>query len=72
MTIEELLANPEALHRAHLAVEDVLIEYRDARISQPLRGNGAVIKEKDGTLSSTIRLGIDDVLRIGLTALVTP
>lgn len=54
---------------ARKAVEDVLIEFRDARISQ-LRNNGLVIREKDGGASSIIRLGPEDAVRIGLEAIV--
>ena len=69
MTVEELLADPIALERGRKAVEDVLIEYRDARISQ-IRGNGCVVCEADGRPSHIIRLGVDDALRIALTAIV--
>ncbi len=51
------------------AVEDALIDFRESRISQMLRGNGLVIREKDGTDSSMIRLGPEDGLRIGLKAI---
>lgn len=53
---------------ARKAVEDQLVELRDARISM-LRRNGMVICEADGTPSSVIRLGAEDVVRIGLAAI---
>ena len=42
----------------------------DSRISQPMRGNGLVAREVDGTPSHVIRMGIDDVLRIALESVV--
>lgn len=52
------------------AIEDALIEYRDSRISEPFRGNGLVIREKDGTESSVIRFGPETALRIGIRAML--
>lgn len=52
-----------------LAVEDALVELRDMRVSVLGRNNGAVIKERDGSNSDVIRLGAEDVLRIGLLAI---
>ena len=51
------------------AVEDVLIDFRDNGISLLGRNNGAVVRNKDGTDSHIIRLGLDDVLRLGLKAI---
>lgn len=51
------------------AIEDTLVQLRDGRISFPTRGNGLVIREKDGTHSPIIRLGSEDALRIGLRAI---
>lgn len=69
MHIHELLKKPELLEVGRKAVEDQLVEMRDARISQLFRGNGLVIKEKDGSESSLIRLGTDDAIRIALQAI---
>lgn len=52
------------------AVEDVLIGFRDERISLLNRGNGLVIREKDGTESSTIRLGTEAAIRIAVEAIL--
>lgn len=60
--------NEQALTAAHLAVEDTLVEFRDARIGVLNRGNGVVIRECDGTDSSIMRLGTRDALRIGIEA----
>lgn len=70
MKIDELLKNEAMLEIGRKAVEDTLIEFRDSRISVFMRGNGLVIREKDGTESSCIRLGIDDALRIALKAVI--
>ena len=62
--------NDELLEVGRKAVEDVLVDFRDSRISQFLRGNGLVIKEKDGKDSSIIRLGTEDAISIGLKAIL--
>lgn len=51
---------PEDITRAHQALEDELVEFRDARMwvwynGRP-PGNGLVIRERDGSDSSTIRI----------------
>lgn len=51
------------------AIEAAAVEFRDARICEPFRGNGIVIREKDGTDSSIIRFGPEAALRIGLMAM---
>lgn len=71
MTIDDILNTPELLEVGRLAVENELIALRDARISQLFRGNGLVVREKDGSPSSHIRLGTDDALRIALEAIKT-
>lgn len=70
MTIEEILGNQDLLEIARQAVEDALIDFRDSRISQPLRGNGLVVRERDGKESSIIRFGPEEAIRIGLQAIV--
>lgn len=64
----ETQINEEALEAARLAVEDVLVEFRDSRIGILNRGNGFVIREKDGQESSVMRLTTDAGLRIGIKA----
>ena len=51
------------------AIEDTLIKFRDARLSLFTRGNGLVVRERDGRDSSVIRIGAEDALRIGLKAI---
>jgi hypothetical protein len=60
---------PEDYERGRKAVEDVLIEWRDERLSMPHRNNGLVCKERDGTPSDVIRLPIEWALKIGLEAI---
>lgn len=57
------------LTKMHVAVEDVLIEYRDSGISMLGPANGFVVKYKDGSPSDAIRLGTRHGLRIALAAL---
>lgn len=60
--------NEEALTTAHLAVEDVLIDFRDRRISVMGPANGFVVREADGTESSIMRLGTRQGLKIAIEA----
>lgn len=65
---DDLEIDEDALTAAHLAVEDVLIDFRDSRIGVLNRANGFVVKESDGQPSSIMRLGTRDGLRIGIKA----
>jgi hypothetical protein len=60
--------DPAALTAAHVAVEDVLIELRDARISVLGPANGFIVKERDGSPSPVMRLGTRDGLEIAIAA----
>lgn len=64
----EIILTDEELEIARKAVEDVLIDFRDSRIAL-LRNNGLVCKEKDGTPSSVIRLGMESALHIAVKAI---
>lgn len=55
---------------ARKAIEDELIDWRERRLSLLGRGNGLVVKEADGTESSTIRMGPETAVRIGLRAIL--
>lgn len=59
----------DLLRAAHLAIEDVLVECRDERLSTPFVANGFVCREKDGKPSSQIRLSTQEGLHIGLKAI---
>lgn len=67
-TINEIIENPKLQEIARKAVEDVLVEFRDDRISQ-IRGNGLVIAERTGENSSIIRLGMEQAIVIALKAI---
>lgn len=69
-TIQDVLDNEDALEIGRKAVEDALLELRDARISMIGRGNGLVICEANGGGSAVIRLGTEDALRIALKAIL--
>lgn len=58
----------EALRVARRVLEDLLIGFRDARVSVISAGNGFVVREPDGTDSDVIRLSTVDGLRIGFQA----
>jgi hypothetical protein len=60
--------NEDALTAAHLAVEDVLVNFRNNRISVLGPANGFVIREYDGEPSNIMRLGTRDGLRIAINA----
>lgn len=66
--LEVVADNRHLLEIGRKAIEDKLVEFRDARIFV-LRNNGLVCREADGTDSATIRLGPEDALRIGLKAI---
>lgn len=69
MNLTDIADCPELLEVARLAIEDVLIDMRDSRISMFGRGNGLVVKESDGTESSIIRMGPEAAVQIGLRAI---
>lgn len=60
----------DALTLAHVAVEDELIEMRNAGISIIGPANGFVVREYDGTPSNIMRLGTRDGLRIAIKAYI--
>lgn len=66
-TIEQL-TTPELLEVGRKAVEDQLIEFRDARMFV-IRRNGLVIAERDGTRSDIIRFGTEVAVEIALKAM---
>lgn len=66
----DTITDQEWYEVGRIAVEDVLIEFRDARIGILGRHNGLVVYEKDGTPSDIIRLTIEDSLKIGMRHIV--
>lgn len=69
MNLKSIYENDELLEVARKAIEKTLIEWRDDRLSEFMRGNGLVIREKDGTESSIIRFGPETAMLIGLKAI---
>lgn len=68
--LRQLADDNELLYNvARRAIEDELIEWRDSRLSMPLRRNGFVVCEKDSEPSSVIRFGPETGVRIALNAL---
>jgi len=67
--LEEIIDSPELLEIGRRAIEDSLVEFRDDRISEFNRGNGFVVREKDGKSSNVIRFGPETGLRIALKAI---
>lgn len=67
--LKELADNGELLEVGRKAIEARLLEWRDERLSEPMRGNGLVVREKDGTPSDIIRFGPEVALNIGLRAI---
>ena len=59
--------NQDALEVARKTVEDVLIEMRDSRMFI-IGGNGFVVREKDSSESSIMRLSTAMGLQIGIKA----
>ena len=69
LLLQQIIDSPDMLEIARKAVEDVLVDFRDSRISV-LRNNGCAIREKDGQISGVIRLSIEQVIQIGLKAII--
>lgn len=68
---ETIELDEDALTAAHRAVEDVLIEFRNNRISVLGPANGFVVREHDGSPSPIMRIGTRDGLRIAIKAYLT-
>ena len=67
--VRAILNDPDLMQAAHRAVEEVLIDFRDRRISAPFHGNGLVVREYDGKDSDIIRLGTRDGIKVALQAI---
>lgn len=68
--LTELAGNAELIEVARQAIENELIDRRELGL-MVMRGNGFVVRHKDGGESPIIRLSTDDGLRIGLRAIAT-
>ncbi len=69
MNLKEIAEKRELLEIGRKAVEETLIDWRDNRLSELMRNNGCVVKEKDGTASDIIRFGPETCIAIGLKAI---
>lgn len=56
----------KALEVARKAIEDILVDFRDGRLSAINCGNGFVCREKDGKPSDIIRLSTKQGLSIAI------
>lgn len=68
--LDVVAGDDELLNVARKAVEDELVDRRDSGISLFGRGNGLVIRSKDGQDSHLIRMGMENAMSIGLKAIV--
>lgn len=66
----EWTPNAELVETIRRSIEDMLVDFRDSRISMMLCGNGLVIRERDGTDSSLIRLGTPEAVEYVLKTAV--
>lgn len=67
--LTELLNNDGLMEVGRLAVEDMLVELRDSRLSCN-RNNGFCIREYDGSPSSVVRLPTESGIRIAIKAII--
>lgn len=70
MLTQDWFPSAEECEVARQAVENELISRREARVSLLGRGNGLVVREKDHTESSTIRMGMEEAIMIAVRAVV--
>jgi hypothetical protein len=67
--LRHIVGDPALLEIGRKAIEDTLVEWRDARLSELMRGNGLVIRDANGEASSIIRFGPEMAVRIALGAI---
>lgn len=65
----DLIPPDDVIEAAKLAIEDVLIEWRDSRLSILRWANGLVIREADGTPSSVVRMTTHEAVRLAAPAI---
>ncbi len=68
MNLQQIIDDDRLLEIGRKAIEESLVDFRDSRLSV-MRNNGLVIRERDGTPSSVVRMGPELALRIGLRAI---
>lgn len=69
--VRAYLTSDDTVERMRKAIEDELIEWRDAQRFM-VCGNGFTVREKDGEPSPIIRFSTDVGLRIALAAATEP
>ena len=67
--LEDIAGNCELMEIGRKAIEDALLNCRKSCIASLGRGNGFVIRDKDGTASKIIRFGPETGIRIALEAI---
>jgi len=67
--LRQAAEDKELLFVAHKAIEDILVEWRNLRLSTPFVANGLVIREYDGESSSTIRMSTREAIVTALNAM---
>lgn len=60
--VAEFLCRPQVLQQMHLAIEDLLVEFRDSGIFVIHPANGFTVKSVEGEPTSTMRIGTRDGL----------
>ncbi len=60
-----IVLTPQEIESARLAIEDTLIERREARLSMMNR-NGLCIFERDGTPSPSIRMSVPEAIMLAI------
>ena len=67
--LRRLARNDKLLEVGRKAVETSLINLRDNRVSILGRGNGLVVRERNGNLSGVVRMEIANAVRTALLAI---
>jgi hypothetical protein len=67
--LRKIVCDEALMEIGRKAIEDALIEWRDARLSELARGNGLVIREANGEPSNIIRFGPELAVSIALGAI---
>lgn len=69
VVLRRLAADERLMEVGRKAIEDTLVEWRDAGLSQLQRNNGLCIRYKDGTSSPIVRFGPEVGVAIALKAI---
>lgn len=69
VVLRRLAADEKLMEVGRKAIEETLVEWRDAGLSQLQRNNGLCIRYKDGTACSIVRFGPEVGVSIALKAI---